>query len=100
MGKALAVTAVSLIITLLSSVLLSMCVQADALDVLYETFSATATVGLSRGLTSALDVWGKLIVIATMYLGRIGPISLVIALNVSKRNENAVQDPTEEVSVG
>ena len=56
--------------------------------------------GLTRGLTPHLNVWGKLIVIATMYFGRIGPISLAIALGSRKEERNSVKDPTEEISVG
>ena len=47
-------------------------------DGLYEVISASATVGLSRGLTSNLNNIGKIIIIIAMYLGRIGPISLAI----------------------
>ncbi|SFN85231.1 trk system potassium uptake protein TrkH [Pseudobutyrivibrio sp. UC1225] len=47
-------------------------------DGLYEVISASATVGLSRGLTSNLNTIGKIIIIIAMYLGRIGPISLAI----------------------
>lgn len=47
-------------------------------DGLYEVISASATVGLSRGLTSSLNNVGKIIIIIAMYLGRIGPISLAI----------------------
>ncbi|MDE5933683.1 MAG: potassium transporter KtrB, partial [Lachnospiraceae bacterium] len=50
--------------------------QSNFLDTLYEMTSAIATVGLSRGLTGALNPIGKLIVTLTMYLGRIGPITL------------------------
>ena len=74
--------------------------DAALVDILYETVSATATVGLSRGLTARLDLWGKLIVIATMYFGRIGPISLAIALGTRKEERNSVTDPIEEISVG
>ena len=51
------------------------------LDTLYEMTSAIATVGLSRGLTGALYPAGKLIVTLTMYLGRIGPITLALVFN-------------------
>jgi len=73
---------------------------APALDVAYETFSATATVGLTRDLTPTLGLAGKLIVIVTMYLGRIGPISLVIAFNTKRKRKNIIKNPTEEISVG
>ncbi|MCR4830249.1 MAG: potassium transporter TrkH [Pseudobutyrivibrio sp.] len=47
-------------------------------DALYEVISASATVGLSRGLTSNLNKIGQILIIIAMYLGRIGPISLAI----------------------
>ena len=58
------------------------------------------SVGLSRNLTGTLGVWGKLIITATMYLGRVGPISLAVAFNMKKENENIIKNPTEEISVG
>ncbi len=99
-GKAVAVVSMSFIIAFVSTVLLAAVSGAPALDVMYETFSATATVGLSRNLTASLNFWGKLIIIVTMYLGRIGPISLVIAFNTKKRKQNIIKNPTEEISVG
>ena len=98
--KAMAVTGMSFLILFLSTLALCAAIDAPFLDVLYETASATATVGLTRGVTSLLGGWGKQIIIATMYFGRIGPISLAIALNVRKDNVNAVKNPTEEISVG
>ena len=73
---------------------------APALDIIYETVSATATVGLSRNLTPNLGFLGKIIIIATMYLGRIGPISLAIAFNSNKETGNIIKNPSEEISVG
>jgi trk system potassium uptake protein TrkH len=83
-----------------STILLSALTNAPALDVLYETVSATATVGLTRNLTPSLDAAGKIIIIATMYLGRIGPISLAVAFRQRKDNQNIIKNPTEEISVG
>jgi len=99
-GKAVAVVSMSFIISFVSTVLLSAVSGAPALDVAYETFSATATVGLTRDLTPTLGLAGKLIVIVTMYLGRIGPISLVIAFNTKRKRKNIIKNPTEEISVG
>lgn len=47
-------------------------------DALFEVISASATVGLTRGLTTELNTIGELIIIIAMYLGRIGPISMAI----------------------
>ena len=99
-GKAVAVTCMSFIIMFVSTVLLSAVTDANALDIVYETVSATATVGLTRNLTASLNNIGKLIIIITMYLGRVGPISLVVAFKRSKDNQNIVRNPVEEISVG
>lgn len=99
-SKALAVTCMSFVILFVSTVLLSAVTNADALDVLYETVSATATVGLTRNLTASVGSVGKWIIIVTMYLGRVGPISLAIAFKLKKVNQNIVRNPVEEISVG
>jgi len=99
-SKAAAVTCISFIIMFTSTVLLSAVTDASALDIIYETVSATATVGLTRNLTASLDSMGKLIIIITMYLGRVGPISLAVALKRSKDNQNIIRNPIEEISVG
>lgn len=100
LSKAVAVTGMAFVIVFLATILLGAVTDAPALDVIYETVSASATVGLSRGLTTQLNLWGKLILIATMYFGRIGPISLAIAFSLTKESENNIKNPTEEISVG
>ncbi len=99
-SKSVAVVFVSFMIMCISTILLSGVTDAPMLDILYETVSATATVGLTRNLTSTLNLWGKLIVIVTMYFGRVGPISMIIAFNTSKDKKNIIKNPTEEISVG
>lgn len=99
-SKAVAVVGMSFIILFASTVLLSAVTEASALDIVYETASATATVGLTRNLTPSLNLWGKLIIIITMYLGRIGPISLAIAFNTQKEIKNIIKNPVEEIHVG
>lgn len=98
--KAVAVTSMSFIIMALSTVMLMASTNASALDILYETVSATATVGLTRNLTPFLNVFGKTVIILTMYFGRIGPISLFIAFSAKKPVINSIKNPTEEISVG
>ena len=99
-SKAVAVTAMSFVILFTSTLLLSAVSPGDPLDILFETVSATATVGLSRDLTPYLNAYGKIIIIGTMYLGRVGPISLALALNSGKKQQNIIKNPTEEISVG
>ena len=99
-NKAVAVAMMSFSILFISTILLSAVSDADTLDVLFETVSATATVGLTRNLTPYLNAAGKIIIIGTMYLGRVGPISLALALNSGKKHHNIIKNPTEEISVG
>ena len=99
-SKATGVLCMSFSIMFLSTMLLAAVTNASAMDIAYETVSATATVGLSRNLTSSLNLAGKWIIIATMYLGRIGPISLAFALNMKKQSPNTIKYPTEDISVG
>ena len=99
-NKAVAVTCMSFFIMLVSTVVLSAVCGGDILDILYETASATATVGLTRGITPILNTAGKLVIIATMYLGRVGPISLASAFVLKREGEALIQNPTEEISVG
>lgn len=99
-SKAVAVVSMAFLILFTATLLLSAVTEADALDVVYETVSAAATVGLTRNLTSDLNLWGRIIIIITMYLGRVGPISLMVALNTKKETKNIIKNPTEDISVG
>ncbi len=98
--KAIAVVVTFITICASSTVLLLATSNASALDVVYETVSATATVGLSRNLTASLNAFGKIIIIITMYFGRVGPISLAVALGSKNESQNVISEPTEEISIG
>lgn len=98
--KAVGVFVMSFCVVAVSTILLSYVTNADFLDVIYETVSATATVGLTRNLTPSLNTSGKLIITIAMFLGRVGPISLAVALNKNKGNENIVSNPVEDIVVG
>ena len=98
--KAVAVSVTFITICLISTVLLLASSDVSALDAVFETVSATATVGLSRNLTASLNTVGKLIIIVTMYFGRVGPISLAVALGSKSETQNVISEPTEEISIG
>ena len=98
--KAVAVVVMFLTICASSTVLLMATGDASAIDAVYETVSATATVGLSRNLTATLNTFGKLIIIVTMYFGRVGPISLAVALGSKNESQNIISEPTEDISIG
>ena len=98
--KALAVAVTFIAICSVSTVLLMATNSVSAIDAVYETVSATATVGLSRSLTPNLNLAGKLIIIATMYLGRVGPISLAVALGSGNESQNVISEPSEDINIG
>lgn len=66
--------------------------------VIFEVISALATVGLSIGATGELNAAGKWLIIATMFIGRVGPISLALALGSPRNSQIAY--PEAKVMVG
>jgi trk system potassium uptake protein TrkH len=54
-------------------------------DVFFEAMSAFATTGLSLGITPTLGPGGQLVIIALMYIGRVGTITIASALALSER---------------
>jgi trk system potassium uptake protein TrkH len=65
----------------------------------FETFSAFGTVGLSMGATPELSVPGKIIVVLLMFIGRLGPLTMALAL-VERPVSARIEYPAEEVVVG
>lgn len=59
--------------------------QGDFLSFLFEVVSAFGTVGLSTGVTPQLSIAGKMVIILTMLVGRLGPMSLALALMARER---------------
>lgn len=76
--RALTILIVSFTITVVGLFVLSVSENAEFIDLVFEVFSAFATVGLTTGPTPNLTVVGKVIIIIMMYIGRIGPITMVL----------------------
>lgn len=68
-------------------------------DSLFEVTSALGTVGLSTGVTPGLSAAGKIMIIIAMYVGRVGPLSLALAVQ-AERARSAARFPEEHVMVG
>jgi trk system potassium uptake protein TrkH len=64
----------------------------------FEVLSAFGTVGLSAGITPALSAYGKVLIILTMFVGRVGPLTLAVAL--AARPAAGIRYPREQVWVG
>lgn len=98
--KAAAVTFFLFAAVFVSTLMMSFVCDADFIDIIFETVSAAATVGLSRDLTSSLNAAAKLVICLTMYLGRVGPISIAVAFGKKAKSENSVKNPIEELNIG
>ncbi|WP_414620144.1 TrkH family potassium uptake protein [Calothrix sp. CCY 0018] len=71
----------------------------DFIQILFEVVSAYATVGLSTGITGDFSIWGKLILILTMYMGRVGVLLLMSAVLGDPKPTN-IHYPEENLLVG
>ncbi len=69
------------------------------IDLLFETISAFGTVGLSTGITPLLNTAGRLLIILTMFIGRIGPLTLILSLTLRQRRSD-FSYPKESVRIG
>lgn len=90
MRKASAVVFVGVVAVFVLTIALSVVNPVPMEDALFEVVSACGTVGLSRGLTSSLGRAGKIVVIIAMYLGRIGPISMVALFSRNRSGNNRI----------
>lgn len=98
--RALAVAFIMIFNVFLMNTLLMITNDLNLVDSCYETSSAIATVGLSRGVTSALNPAGQIIIIICMFLGRIGPISLFVAFSGGSSIKNSMKYSEAEIYVG
>lgn len=70
-------------------------------DLIFEVSSALGTVGLSTGITPFLSKTGKLVLMLCMFIGRTGPVTLIISLSHGSRTDNEVIGyPSEDVMIG
>ncbi len=98
--QTLVVITVYLFVAVLISFLLSITEQHNRpIALIFETISALGTVGLSTGVTPHLSMTGKLLIIITMFLGRIGPFTLALAIGQRQLTES-YRYPEEEVQIG
>lgn len=67
-------------------------------DAVFEVFSAFSTVGLSRGVTPGLSLPGKYLIIITMFIGRVGTLTLLVAFFRKLRNTQ-YRYPSEEILI-
>lgn len=98
--KALTVFVMAIIVILIAtfSVMLIEGDKYSTLDVLFEVVSAAATVGLSRSLTPLLSIGSQMIIMAVMFLGRLGPLTIVTMF--TKMRQEHLEHIEENVLIG
>ncbi|WP_411167995.1 TrkH family potassium uptake protein [Clostridium sp. MB05] len=74
-------------------------VGASFIDLLYETTSAFGTVGLTLGLTPNLSSIGKVLIMLMMYFGRVGPLTVMLALT-RKGKKSGYKYPEGKILIG
>lgn len=97
--KALSVTMIALTLVLFITTILSITEKSNFLYILFETVSAFGTVGLTLGLTTKLTVIGKILISFTMFAGRVGPLTIAVAIG-EKRQKALYLYPEEKIIVG
>ena len=100
-NKAIVILFISLIYTSICVFLLILLERnRNLLDLAFEVYSAFGTVGLSRDLTPNLTSISKFVLIVTMFVGRVGPLTIVLALSKSKMKKENISRPQENILIG
>jgi trk system potassium uptake protein TrkH len=97
--RAFALVLIAALLVIFVTMMLSLSEQASFLSILFEVVSAFGTVGLSTGITPQLTVNGKLWLILTMFAGRVGPVTVALALALRQRKAG-VKYPEGKVIIG
>ncbi|MBO4873381.1 MAG: Trk family potassium uptake protein [Lachnospiraceae bacterium] len=97
--KSLSIFFTNLGVSLFAALIICAAEHLAALDVLFETFSAIGTVGMSVGITASLRPFSACLIALLMFMGRVGSVSFSVAL-LEKRQKLPVSYPEEEITVG
>jgi len=98
--KAVAVLTVSTALVVVVTLALTMLeTEMELFAVAFETISAFSNTGYSLGITADLGTFSRIIVAFTMFWGRLGPLTLVVAL-AQKRRQTLVNYPEEKIIIG
>lgn len=97
--KASVVVTINLSLAVLSAMVICAMQPLELEDVLFETFSAISTVGMTRNLTRELGTASRIIIMLLMYCGRIGSMTFALSF-VRKKDTAIIKSPVGEISVG
>lgn len=98
--KAFVVFTIFLMLSLVSSLLLAYSNEsASLLEVMFETVSAVTNAGLAVSATTSVNVFGDILLLILMFIGRIGPLAMVMAFVNDEPRDKLVDYPTENVNL-
>lgn len=97
--KAFSLVFISASLVFFITMMMTITEKHDFLKLLFEVVSAFGTVGLTTGITPILTPYGKLLLILTMFAGRVGPVTVALALAL-RRRKGIIQYPEGRVTIG
>ena len=97
--KSFAVVFIAAALVIFVSMMLSISENFPFINILFEVVSAFGTVGLSTGITPSLTDTGKLWISLTMFAGRVGPVTLALALAM-RTKKSSIQYPEGKITIG
>ncbi len=97
--KSLAIVSISLFIVFTITLLLTLVERASFLELFFETVSAFGTVGLSLGITPELSTLGRIFITFTMFVGRIGPLTMLLVFT-QRLQKSKVKYSEENILIG
>ncbi|MGM0501411.1 MAG: TrkH family potassium uptake protein [Bacillota bacterium] len=98
--SAVSIILISLILVVSVTMILAVTEKASFIDLFFEAVSAFGTVGLSTGVTGDLSAVGRLLIIFTMFAGRVGPLTIAVAIGERRKRKANVRYPKEKILVG
>ena len=99
--RALSITVISLMVICLGAFLIALVDGLTFEDVLFETFSAFGTVGVTTGITTQFSYFGKLLLMAMMFFGRVGILTITYEIMVGLHGEkDPLRRPKAELLIG
>ncbi len=97
--KSIAIIFISFLASMVAIICMCILENGESVDIIFEVYSALGTVGLSRDYTTTIGLAGKIILCICMFLGRIGPITMVIAFTM-RDTKTALRLPKGKITVG
>ncbi len=101
-NRALVIFAIAIAVVLVVTFLMTITELGHSfIEIFFEVVSALGTVGLSMGITGSLTDIGKLLITLTMFFGRLGPLTIVVALARKQQDKHAlIRYPQGKITVG